>query len=128
MLPLYSYLIYLLSGLALVALFAAVYTRVTPFAEIALIRQGCLAAALSFGGALLGFSFTVAASAVIHASYPMFLLWAATAALVQLVAYSVLSRLLPQMNQALIENNVAMGALMGSVSLTVGVINAACLS
>ncbi|MBM3117456.1 DUF350 domain-containing protein [Jeongeupia naejangsanensis] len=128
MLPLYSYLIYLLSGLALVALFAAIYVRVTPFAEIALIRQGCLAAALSFGGALLGFSLTVAASAVIHASYPMFLLWAAMAALVQLVAYIALSRLLPNMNQALIENNVAMGALMGTVSLVVGILNAACLS
>ena len=46
----YNYLIHLLSGLVMVALFAAIYLRVTPFCERALIRQGLVAPALSFGG------------------------------------------------------------------------------
>ena len=36
-------------------MFAAVYLKVTPFDELALIRDGNAAATLSFGGALIGF-------------------------------------------------------------------------
>ena len=39
-----------------------------------------------------------------------------------------LTRMLPQMNEAIENNNVAMGGLMGALSLMVGMINAACLS
>src|SRR5260370_22755935 len=47
--------VYFLMALALVAVFLTVYTWVTPYREIALIRQGNMAAALSLSGALLGF-------------------------------------------------------------------------
>ena len=43
----YLSLKHLLSGLVMVAAFAAVYVRVTPFHELPLIRRGCTAAALS---------------------------------------------------------------------------------
>ena len=46
---------YFATALALVAVFLTVYTWVTPHGEIALIRQGNVAAALSLSGALLGF-------------------------------------------------------------------------
>ncbi|KAF0814730.1 hypothetical protein IGB42_00785 [Andreprevotia sp. IGB-42] len=128
MLQLYNYLIYLLTIFALLAVFAVVYCKVTPFDEIKLIREGKISAALSLGGALLGFTLTLAASAIYHADYLWFLAWAAGAMAVQLLTYVILSRVLPNMNQALEENNVAMGSLMGTVSLVVGVANAACLS
>ncbi|WP_255988613.1 DUF350 domain-containing protein [Chitinolyticbacter albus] len=128
MLPVYGYFIYLLTSLVLLGGFAFIYLRITPFAELGLIRDGKVAAALSFSGALLGFALTLAASIIFHATYPMYLLWAVSALVVQVAAYALLSRLMPHMNDALADNNVAMGALMGTVSLTVGVINAACLS
>ena len=124
----YGYLIHLLSGIALLGVFVAIYTKITPFDEVALIRQGTTAAALSFVGAMLGFSLTLAASILINDTYLMFLFWAACAGVVQLLAYALLSRVIPQMNEALSQNNVAMGALMGGVSVVVGMINAACLS
>ncbi|QBC44003.1 DUF350 domain-containing protein [Iodobacter fluviatilis] len=122
------YLIYMLSGLGLLTLFVLVYTKVTPYDEFALIRQGCLSAALSLGGALLGFSLTLAASVMHNASFDMFIFWAFCAMVVQIIAHLFLSKLLPNMNQNLIENNVAMGALMGALSLAIGLINAGCLS
>ncbi|SMC26462.1 putative membrane protein [Andreprevotia lacus DSM 23236] len=125
---LYAYLIYLMTIFALLAVFAVVYCKVTPIDELGLIRQGKVAAALSFGGALLGFTLTLAATAIYHASYLPFLAWAGGAMVVQLLAYLVLSHVIRGMNEALEQNNVAMGALIGTVALVVGIANAACLS
>jgi putative membrane protein len=47
---------------------------------------------------------------------------------VQSGAYAAITRILPQMNGAIEHNNAAMGALMGTASLALGIINAACLS
>ncbi|MBV5286008.1 MAG: DUF350 domain-containing protein [Methyloversatilis discipulorum] len=124
----YLYMKHLLSGLIMVGLFAAVYVRFTPFHEMPLIRRGCTAAALSLAGAIIGFSLTVASSILHNDHYLMFIAWGTLAAVVQMVAYLLIERSLPEMKAAIEANNVAMGALMGTVSLVVGVINAACLS
>ena len=58
-----AYLSYVGSGALLLALFTVLYCRVTPLDEMQLIRQHNQAAALSFGGALIGFSLTLASSA-----------------------------------------------------------------
>ncbi|WP_019919281.1 MULTISPECIES: DUF350 domain-containing protein [Methyloversatilis] len=124
----YLYMKHLLSGLIMVGLFAAVYVRFTPFHEMPLIRRGCTAAALSLAGAIIGFSLTVASSILHNDHYLMFIAWGTLAAVVQMAAYLLIERSLPEMKAAIEANNVAMGALMGTVSLVVGVINAACLS
>ncbi|MEC5398362.1 DUF350 domain-containing protein [Uliginosibacterium sp. H1] len=124
----YNYAIHLLSGLAMVGVFVALYLRVTPFCELTLIRRGCVAALLSLGGATLGFSLTVASSILFNTSFVMFLVWGISAMLVQLLTYVIVSRALPHMNEALETNNVAMGGLMGLIAVVVGIVNAACLS
>ena len=124
----YLYLKHLLSGLIMVGLFAAVYVRFMPFHEMPLIRRGCTAAALSLAGAIVGFSLTVASSILHNDHYLMFVAWGTLAAVVQVAAYLLIERSLPEMKAAIEANNMAMGALMGTVSLVVGVINAACLS
>ncbi|MEC7118895.1 MAG: DUF350 domain-containing protein [Pseudomonadota bacterium] len=124
----YRYLIYLLSGVVLLLVFAVIYIRFTPYDEIALIRSGHTAAAFSFGGALVGFALTLAASAFFNASVAGFVGWAVAAMLVQLLAYLVMARVIPDLEDALEANNVAVGGFMGSVSLAIGIINAACLS
>ncbi len=57
--PALAYLIYIVTGFGLLVLFLLVYTRVTPHREFRLIREGNVAAALSLGGAVLGFSLTL---------------------------------------------------------------------
>lgn len=126
--PAYAYLIYLVSALLLLGVFACVYSWVTAFDEMALIRAGNSAAALSFGGALVGFSLTLLSSIAVHATYMPFVGWALGAMVMQVLAYSIAARVIRGMNDAIRENNVAMGGLMGSISLSVGIINAACLT
>lgn len=123
-----TYLVYLLLSALLLMLFCAVYTRITPFDEVLLIRQGNLAAALTLSGALLGFSLTLA-SCILHTSgYLPFVSWSLGALVVQLLTYVVSTRLLSMTQGHIESNNVAFGALMGAISLSVGAINAACIS
>lgn len=129
MLQAYAYVIHLLSGFVLVAAFFGIYTKIiTPFDEISLIRHGNIAAALSLAGALLGFCLTLWSSILHNDSFFMFLAWGAGAMAVQAVCYAVITRSLPEMNRAIEDNNAAMGALMGTASLVIGIINAACIS
>jgi putative membrane protein len=125
--PASAYVIYLVSALVLLGLFAFIYSYITIFDEMALIRTGNVAAAISYCGALIGFSLTLCASIVTHASYAMFVTWAIGAMVAQILAYAIASHLIRDMNQAIRENNAAMGGLMGGISLSVGIINAACL-
>ena len=128
MLQAYAYALHLLSGFVLIAIFFAIYTKVTPFDEISLIRKGNTAAALSLSGALVGFSLTVG-SAILHTDNLLMLLaWAAGAMVVQLACYAVMARSLPDMNAAIEGDNVAMGSLMAVSSLSIGIVNAACIS
>ncbi|QKH39805.1 DUF350 domain-containing protein [Achromobacter pestifer] len=126
--PVVTYLIYMASALAMLGAFTLVYTAVTRYKEFELIREGNIAAVLSYGGALVGFSFTLCSSIAIHASYAMFLLWGLVAMLVQIVVYVGVSQAVRGMNEAIEENNIAMGGLIGSISVAAGIVNAASLT
>ncbi len=126
--PAVTYLIYMASALAMLGVFTAVYTAVTRYREFELIREGNIAAMLSYGGALVGFSFTLCSSIAVHASFAMFLVWGLAAMLVQIIVYAVVARAIHGMNDAIEENNIAMGGLIGSISIAAGIVNAACLT
>ena len=123
-----NYLIHLILAAALLIAFCIIYTRVTPYDEVLLIRQGNQAAALSLGGAILGFSATIASSLMHTADYQQFFAWAFGAMVVQLLAYVVATRLLRMSKDQIESNNTAFGGLLGAIALAIGAINAACIS
>ena len=123
-----NYLIHLILAAALLIAFFIIYTRVTPYNEVLLIRQGNHAAALSLSGALLGFSATIASSLMHTADYQQFFAWAFGAMVVQLLAYVVTTRLLRMSKDQIESNNSAFGGLLAAISLSIGAINAACIS
>ena len=126
--PVVGYATYLIAAAIMLGVFFFVYSRVTPFDEIALIHQGNAAASISLAGALVGFSLTIASAILHNSTLIAFVAWATGAMLVQVVAYAIASRLLHTVKPEIEAGNVAMGALMGSVSLVAGIVNAACLS
>ena len=123
-----NYAIYLIASGVLLGVFFVVYTRITPFDELALIHAGRGAAALSLGGALVGFSLTLGSAILHNAALVDVVLWALGAMLVQIVVYVVASRLLHTVRNEIEAGNVAMGGFMGTISLVAGIVNAACLS
>ena len=123
-----NYLIHLLVAAVLLMLFFVAYTRITPFNEVLLIRQGNHAAALSLGGALLGFSATISSALVHTPDFEQFFAWSLGAMVVQVLAYAVTTRLLRMSKDHIEANNAAFGGLLGAISLSIGLINGACIS
>jgi putative membrane protein len=123
-----NYLLHLATAVALVMAFFVIYTRMTPYDEVTLIRQGNQAAALSLGGTLIGFALPIS-SALLHTqNYYEFLGWAAGAMLVQLLVFQVTTRLLSMSKDQIEANNTAFGGLLGAISISIGLVNAGAIS
>ena len=123
-----NYLLHLATAIAMVMVFFVVYTRITPFDEVTLIRGGNQAAALSLGGTLIGFSLAIA-SALLHTpDYYQFLGWGAGAMLVQVLVFSIATRLLRMSKDQIEADNGAFGGLLGAISLSIGLVNAGAIS
>ena len=123
-----NYLLHLGTAVALVMAFFVIYTKITPYNEVLLIRRGNHAAALSLAGALVGFSLTVTSSLLHMPDYTTFLGWAAGAMLVQVLVFNVTTRLLKLSKDHIEADNAAFGGLLGAISLSVGLVNAGCIS
>jgi putative membrane protein len=125
--PIVLYMAYVVSGLVLLAIFFFVYSKLTPYREIELLKQGNRAAAYFFSGAMLGFSTTIASAIMTQRTFPAFLAWAAGALVVQLIVYAGLNRLFSNLSKEIESNNAAVGLLSGATAFCAGIINAACL-
>lgn len=123
-----GFVVYMGGAAALFALYALIYTRLTPYNELRLIREGNTPAAVALAGALLGFAIPVA-SAVSH-SIPLldFLLWAVIAAVVQLLAFVVVNRCVKGMAERIARQEMASAILLAAVSISIGLLNAACMT
>jgi putative membrane protein len=122
-----SFLAYLALALVILAVFLRVYVWVTPYREIALIREGNLAAAVSLSGTMLGFALPVAE--VIRSSRDLTDLaaWSVIACLVQLLTYLVARVTLPHLAQDIPAGQVGPALFLAALSVTVGLVNAACM-
>lgn len=115
------------AAFAIVAVFLAVYALVTPYNELALIRQGNVAAALSLGGALLGMALPVAVAVAVSHNLPTMLGWGIAACIIQLLVFVIARLALPHLAEDIPQARVAAGIFLASLSLGVGIINAACI-
>ena len=123
-----SFGLYLLACLVLLAAFLLVYAMITPYREITLIREGNTAAAASITGAMLGFVIPLA-NAVIHSvNIPDMVLWGIIALVVQLIVYGVVTRIIPGIASGIPEGKVAQGVFLGALSVSTGILNAACIT
>ena len=123
-----DFLVYLAVALVLLGLFIAIYIRVTPYREIALIREGNMAAAYSLSGSLIGFVIPLAAAVEHSVSLVDMAIWGLIAMLIQLAAYVAVKLTIPSIGADIPENHAAQGFFLGAVSIGVGVLNAACMS
>jgi putative membrane protein len=123
-----DFLVYLALALVLTALFMAIYVRVTPYREFALIREGNMAAAFSLSGALLGFIVPLAAAVEHSVSLVDMAIWGVIALLVQIAAFVAAKLMIPSITEDIPAGKAAQGFFLGCLSLGVGLINAACMS
>ncbi|MEW5250038.1 DUF350 domain-containing protein [Microbulbifer sp. 2201CG32-9] len=119
-------------GLSLVFLiaFKFLYALVTPHDEWKLIREDRnVAAAIGFGGAVLGFAIAVAGAASNSVSLVDFATWALVALVAQLLAFAIIRFVfMPRIVERIEDGELSAGVMLAATTISVGVLNAACMS
>jgi len=118
-------------GLAclLLAVFKRLYQISTPYDEARLIAAGNVAAAVTLGGAIIGFALPLASALSVTADPIEFVLWAVLAGLVQILSALVVRRFVVRDMTARIEaGNVATGIYLAATSIGIGLLNAASMT
>jgi putative membrane protein len=123
-----NFVAYFAIGGLLTALFVALYANFTPHRDIALIRAGNSAAAIALSGAILGFIAPLAAVIRNSAGLIDLVVWGIVALVVQLAGFFVVRLVLPRLPETIEAGNHATATLLAGISLSLGILNAACLS
>jgi len=119
---------YFATAVVMLAAFFGLYMLVTPYNELALIRDGNEAAAVSLGGAVIGFALPLAVSvAVSHNLYAM-IGWGVVAGIVQLALFIVARLALPKISECITQGRMASGIFLALLSIAVGILNAGCIA
>ena len=123
-----NFVVYFVLGGVLTAIFVVLYANLTPQRDIALIRGGNSAAALALVGALLGFEVPLASVIAHSAAILDLVVWGIVALVVQLAGFLVVRLVLPHLPQAIEDGNIASAVLLAGVSVSLGILNAACMA
>ena len=119
---------YFTTGLFLLLAFMKFYTWMTPNDEVKLIKENNSAASLVFSAAAIGFSLPLASAAANSVSLIDFLVWGIIACVVQLAVYQIFRRFYPLVNERIEKGELAVSINLASISMIVGILNAACMS
>jgi putative membrane protein len=119
-----SFIEYLGTAIVLLALFVYIYARVTPYKEFSLIAHDNVAVAVTFSGAVLGFTLPLVAAIYYTRSLIEMIAWAAVTCIVQL---AVLLALRSQAKR-IEEGHVSSAVMVATLSVAVGLLNAASIS
>jgi putative membrane protein len=123
-----NFLSYFGAATVVLTAFITIYLFITPYDEIKLIRENNVAAAVSLSGAVLGFAMPIA-NVIAHSDTLLDLaVWSLIAGLVQLAAWGVARVALPTLKEDIAANRVAPALFVATLSLTIGLINAACMT
>lgn len=122
------FLLYFGLAAALLFAFARIYSWVTPHHEFDLIRANNSAAAIAFGGALIGFSIPLA-SAIRH-SFSLLdcAIWGAVALIVQLITFFVLRLIIKGLPERIRKGEISAGIFSAACAIAVGLLNSASMS
>jgi putative membrane protein len=107
---------------------AAAYALITPHREVQLIRQGNAAAAVAFGGMILGLAGPLAVCLLRSSSVGELALWGVTALAVQLAVFRLLDLLLHGLPQRIVEGDLSAAALLVCARLAAAMILAAAVA
>ena len=107
---------------------AAVYVLLTPHREVALIREGNAAAALSLAGALVGLAIPLGVSMNASASVIEIAIWGVSTVVVQLLVFRLVDLLLRGLPQRIRDGEVSAAALLVGGKLATAIILASAVA
>lgn len=117
-------------SLLFLVLFKFTYKFITPHDEWKLIKEEQnTAAAIGFGGAVLGFAIALSGAASNSVSIVDFATWGVVALVAQSLAFALVRfGFMPQIISRIEANEVSAGIMLGATSIAVGLLNAACMT
>jgi putative membrane protein len=118
---------FFVTAIVLLGAFLAIYVRITPYNELALIREGNEAASISLGGAVIGFALPIAVSVAVSHDLVVMVAWGIVASLVQCAAFLVARVALPRLSESIPQGRAASGIFLAALSIGVGILNAGCI-
>jgi|TARA_R110002050_G_scaffold59213_2_gene132515 putative membrane protein len=126
-----GFLGFFLTTIILVIIFLYLYAVVTPYDDYKLIfEDNNLAAALGFGGAIIGVSIPLYSALVNSISYIDFAIWGTVAILIQLIFAFIVTRLGGKYSfkTKISDGIISVGILMAFLSISIGLLNAGSMS
>ena len=119
-------------GMALLFLvvFKYVYKFITPHDEWKLIKEEQnTAAAIGFGGAVVGFAIALSGAVSNSVSLVDFATWGAVALVAQSLAFALVRfGFMPRIIHRIEANEISAGIMLAATSIAVGLLNAACMT
>lgn len=117
-------------AIVLLVIFKSVYGFATPHKEWTLIKeQQNTAAAIGFGGAIVGFATALAGAVSNSADLIDFIIWGGIALVAQIIAYSIVRFIfMPKIATRIENNEVSAGIVLAATNIAVGLVNAACMT
>lgn len=104
------------------------YVKVTPHDELALIRSGNVAAALSLAGAIVGMALPLAVSLSVSVSNLDILVWGFVATVLQIIAFRGVDFVLKDISARIEDGEMSAAVLLVAVKVATAMVNAAALA
>ncbi|MFN4262438.1 MAG: DUF350 domain-containing protein [Thioalkalivibrionaceae bacterium] len=123
-----AFLLYFGLAAVLLLLFARLYTWITPHREFELIRANNPAAAVAFGGALIGFALPLSSAISFATSVVDFLIWGLIALVVQLAVFFLARLVVNDLSGRITRGEVGAGVFAASAAVAGGLLNAASMT
>jgi len=119
---------YFTAAIGFVMVFCQVYFWITPYDELKLVRQGNVAPAVSFGGALIGFILPLHSAITHSVGFFDMLIWAVVAMVVQLTVFGLVRMFFRDLVREIENNHIAAATLLAFFSIAIGILNAASMT
>ncbi len=125
-----NFALYFVLSVVFLFVFKFIYALVTPHDEWMLVKEDKnVAAAIGFGGAIVGFSLALSGAAANSLGVVDFAIWGVVAIVAQSLAFALLRfSFMPRIAERIDNNEISAGTMLAAMSIAVGLLNAACMT
>lgn len=125
-----NFALYFVLSVVFLFIFKFIYALVTPHDEWKLVKEDKnVAAAIGFGGAIVGFSLALSGAAANSLGVVDFAIWGVVAIIAQSLAFALLRfSFMPRIAERIDNNEISAGTMLAAMSIAVGLLNAACMT
>lgn len=121
-------LMHFLVTIVMLAVGVTIYVWITPHKDVALVREGNVAAAISLSGAILGLAIPLAMSMSVSVNVADIVIWGLLTLVIQLIVFRLADLLLRDLSARIEAGEVAAALLLSAIKLAVAAITAAAVS